>query len=58
MHLLKSIPVILRNLKCGLNRFKNLLDLFLKEIPDTPNGSDYVSSAINGLNQPSNSVRD
>ena len=52
------MPIFLRNLKCTQDRFKSFLDLFLQEIPDNPNGKDYVSTAMNHINKPSNSIRD
>ena len=52
------LPAVLRNLECTLDRFKTLLDRFLEEIPDQPNGANYTSQAQNINHKPSNSVRD
>ena len=32
--------------------------MFLQELPDNPNGKDYVSSAMDLNNRPSNNVKD
>ena len=56
--LYNSLPKILRTLICSKDRFKRLLDMFLEDVPDNPNGKDYVSPCMDRICKPSNSIKD
>ena len=56
--LYNSLPKILRTLSCTKDRFKRLLDMFLEDVPDNPNGKDYVSPCMDRKCKPSNSIKD
>ena len=58
--LFNSLPRYIRNLtKCGIDIFKEKLDLFLEKIPDQPKVGDLMPATCNQVSgQPSNSLVD
>ena len=57
--LFNSLPRMLRDFSGGSDKFKAILDRYLKEIPDEPNGPNNVyAGAINSHCLPSNSIQD
>jgi hypothetical protein len=56
--LFNCLPASLRNLKVDPVIFKVALDLFLKEVPDHPDGGDARPEATTPEGRPSNSLKD